>query len=402
MKKILISGANFRNKGAQSMLFVAVEELQRKFPDCEVYFGCLWEDSKVENAKFKQIAYAKEIRRILAGKEVVYNLLLCVVKSILSMMRGNFTTIGNFLEAKKTISKIDMILDVSGFAIGDKWSKKIHEGVLDSIRIGKKYGIEVYLMPQSFGPFNYSKENEHLKQELKELLPCATKIFAREKQGYEFLIKEFDLKNVVLSKDMVLQTSEIHVDKIYLRDQGFNLPKIVTSNNVGIIPNDKIFTHGDAEHVMNAYRAIVDELLEYGKDIYLFRHSREDLPAVQRIGSMYENNGHVHVVENDFSCLEFDKFIKNFEFVVCSRFHGVVHSYRNHVPVLVLGWAIKYLEVAQALGQECYVFNVTDENSDIDEIRFAIRKLIVDYEKEKNTIALYLNEIQKESCFDLM
>ncbi|MCI9142704.1 MAG: hypothetical protein HFH87_08790, partial [Lachnospiraceae bacterium] len=34
----LITGAQFGNKGAQSMLFVAVSELRRKYPDCDIYY----------------------------------------------------------------------------------------------------------------------------------------------------------------------------------------------------------------------------------------------------------------------------------------------------------------------------------------------------------------------------
>ena len=39
--KVLIVGANFNNKGAQSMLFITVDELKRRVPDSEIYYaGC--------------------------------------------------------------------------------------------------------------------------------------------------------------------------------------------------------------------------------------------------------------------------------------------------------------------------------------------------------------------------
>lgn len=37
VSKILIVGANFENKGAQSMLFITVDELKKRIPDCEVF-----------------------------------------------------------------------------------------------------------------------------------------------------------------------------------------------------------------------------------------------------------------------------------------------------------------------------------------------------------------------------
>ena len=39
MKNILITGANFGNKGAQSMLFITVDELRKKYGDCKIWFS---------------------------------------------------------------------------------------------------------------------------------------------------------------------------------------------------------------------------------------------------------------------------------------------------------------------------------------------------------------------------
>ena len=47
--KILIVGANFNNKGAQSMLFITMDELKKRFPDCEIFFGSLGENIDLSN-----------------------------------------------------------------------------------------------------------------------------------------------------------------------------------------------------------------------------------------------------------------------------------------------------------------------------------------------------------------
>lgn len=39
VKRILIVGANFENKGAQSMLFITVDEIKKRIPDGEVFCG---------------------------------------------------------------------------------------------------------------------------------------------------------------------------------------------------------------------------------------------------------------------------------------------------------------------------------------------------------------------------
>ena len=41
MKNFMITGANFRNKGAQAMLFVTVSELRQRYPDFDIFFDSL-------------------------------------------------------------------------------------------------------------------------------------------------------------------------------------------------------------------------------------------------------------------------------------------------------------------------------------------------------------------------
>ena len=38
VKRRLIVGANIENKGAQSMLFITVDEIKKRIPDGEVFF----------------------------------------------------------------------------------------------------------------------------------------------------------------------------------------------------------------------------------------------------------------------------------------------------------------------------------------------------------------------------
>ena len=55
--KVLITGANFNNKGAQSMLFVTVDEIRKRIPDCEIYFGCGLADPKLSNVCFLSLIH---------------------------------------------------------------------------------------------------------------------------------------------------------------------------------------------------------------------------------------------------------------------------------------------------------------------------------------------------------
>ena len=55
--RVLITGANFGNKGAQSMLFTVVSEIRKNFPDAEIFFAHVNKDSIGEEFQFKEIFF---------------------------------------------------------------------------------------------------------------------------------------------------------------------------------------------------------------------------------------------------------------------------------------------------------------------------------------------------------
>ncbi|MDE5863607.1 MAG: polysaccharide pyruvyl transferase family protein [Lachnospiraceae bacterium] len=398
--KVLVTGGNFKNKGAQSMLFVTIDEIRKRIPDCEVYFGCSVGDPKLSDVHFKQICYSREARYIALGRQVVLNFFIAVAKAVAYFLYGKRSNLLNFFDAKRYVSSMDLIVDVSGFALGDKWSRRINESFLNTIRLAKRYNIPIFIMPQSFGPFQYPSGLEDIKDEIAELLQYPQLIFAREKEGYELLTKDFGLTNVVYSSDLVLQNTGVQAENIYLKPPALSLPEISTKHNVGIVPNRQCFVHGDKNTILKRYRAIVEQLLEQHREVYLFRHSFEDLTYCRQIAEMFESEPHVHLLENDFSCFEYDAFVRNFEFIICSRFHGIVHAYKNHVPAIALGWAVKYRELTASVGQAAYIFDIIDENCEEETMLQAIGQMIQNFEKESEVIKSYIQSIQSENCFE--
>lgn len=398
--KVLITGGNFKNKGAQSMLFVTIDEIRKRIPDCEIYFGCSVGDPKLSDVHFKQICYSREARYIALGRQVVLNFCIAIAKAVVYFLYGKRSNLLNFFDAKRYVSSMDLIVDVSGFALGDKWSRRINESFLNTTRLAKRYQIPIFIMPQSFGPFQYPSGLEDIKEEIAELMKYPQLIYAREKEGYELLTKDFGLTNVVYSSDLVLQNTGVDTENIYRKPPVLSLPEISTEHNVGIVPNRQCFVHGDKETILKRYRAVVEQLLQQKREVYLFRHSAEDLTYCRQIAEMFQNEPHVHLLENDFSCFEYDAFVRNFEFIICSRFHGIVHAYKNYVPAIALGWAIKYRELTASAGQAAYIFDITDENCDEAAMLRAIREMSQNFEKESEVIKSHIQSIQSENCFE--
>ena len=75
---------------------------------------------------------------------------------------------------------VDLMIDISGYGLDDAWNKYEIEHYLYRIECAKYFGIKVYLMPQSFGPFKTFDKS--LLKRTKKALEYASKIYTREQQ----------------------------------------------------------------------------------------------------------------------------------------------------------------------------------------------------------------------------
>lgn len=396
--RVLIVGANFENKGAQSMLFITVDEIKKRHPNSEVYYaGRDIFDEKLY--AFHEFYYSEDAKNIGLGNKRKLLQIKCFIKDLIKILVGKHNNLFRYNEVKNTIESINLIIDVSGFNLGRKWSIEIQESYLNNIRLAKKYNIPIIMMPQSFGSFDYPKDKEFLLPEIRELLKYPKIIFAREKEGYDMLIEQFGLTNVQLSTDLVLQNNGMDLSNIYKKPlEKMNFPRVETGS-VAIIPNTQCFNHGDKEKNIQMYKDIISYIIEKGKTVYIFRHSKEDFPICELIADQFDSKK-VRLLNNEFSCVEYDEFVKQFDFVICSRFHGIVHAYRNYIPCILLGWAIKYKELAANVGQEQFAFDITDDSFDAMHVKEAIDVLLSGVEKEAEIIKEHVSEIQKNNCFD--
>ena len=117
---------------------------------------------------------------------------------------------------------------------------------------------------------------------------------------------------------------------------------------------------------------------------------------------MFNYNDHVHLIEQEFDSIEYDFIIRYFDFVVCSRYHGCVHAYKNLIPGLVLGSTVRYKELAKLMGQEEYYIDSLAPDFNDKPWMDAIDRLVKDRDAERAIIQARLEEIQSNSCFDIL
>ena len=114
---------------------------------------------------------------------------------------------------------------------------------------------------------------------------------------------------------------------------------------------------------------------------------------------MYAENEHVVNVPEELNCFEYENFIQKCDFAIASRYHSIVHAYKQKVPCLVFGWAVKYEELTTLMNQERYYHDLRQPLS-IPKALDDLKYIIQNHAADSAIINRNLEEIQKHSCFD--
>ena len=234
---------------------------------------------------------------------------------------------------------------------------------------------------------------------MKLYLKYPKRIFPREQEGL-MCVRKFTKKNVEKNCDIVLQSKGYNLSNIYNKSAHFKDIKI-EQNSVGIIPNLRVIERTNPDEIYSVYTSLINRLVDAKKIVYILRHSYEDLEVCEKIIDFFPNSKGVRLIPDDLNAIELENIIKQFDFVIASRYHSIVHSYKNGVPALVIGWATKYLELLENFDQLDYFF---DGRSDIDikKINNKIDKMIQNYKYERTKIINKMNISNKGNIFDIL
>lgn len=389
MRNIIIAGGGLVNKGAQAMTLISVCELKKRYPDHKIWL-LAWNTSPEERKR--HAIYDLELLAVppLKFSGAAHNPLK---KAMYALRYGKA-----FTEVDEIYRNTDFLIDVSGYAIGSNWDTKVCNDYLDCIEHALNYDISVYLMPQSFGPFDYDGEaGKTIDNRSRRLFPKVKRIFAREQEGYDALISRYGLSNVTLTHDMVL-ASQIEDYSPALREKTVFALSGIPENSMALIPNVRVGDSG-VNDPLTVYTAVAKAGLAQGLHVYITHHSTQDRELCGAIKEAFADEEKVVLLDHDHSCMEFNELVKKFHFVAASRFHAIVHALKNGVPCIALGWASKYLEVMKLFGQEGYVFDLREKVS-VSDVIGAVAVMSERWQAEAETIRTALPERQQINVFD--
>ena len=343
--KIVLSGVETNNKGAELMLYAILQEIERKYPEAVVYIpyprcrqGLDYVKSNLEfrYPPFNRVVYKNHIPSILRRFHLPMSL----------------------IHQTNIVKNADYFIDGSGFAFGDQWSLKgerrqIWEDMLKPLYRG---GCKIVFLPQAFGPL----EKPATLKTLSILSKYADVLMPREQVSYDYLRESgvVDMKKVKKFTDFTSLVDGVFPKGYeHLRD------------GICIIPNMKMILQGKISYdgYIGLLSAVITEGKKSGHPVYLLSHEGAKdadlcLKCKMSIG------GDVEAV-TALNALEVKGLIGSAYMVVTSRFHGLASSLNSCVPALATSWSHKYEELFHDYGLDGYVLPLDNTATAISRVK---------------------------------
>lgn len=384
MRNILITGGGMSNKGAQSMTFICVSELRERYPQDRIVLLTLAnEDYSMYNFDVQHISYPA---------------LKCVIEPISRIqMLVKRIKHKDIQVIKNLYRNARMVIDISGYALGSNWADATVDYYLSCIECARKYAVPVYIMPQSFGPFDYGCDSEMMHR-IQSTMVYPRVVYARENEGYNSLADNFQMDNLEKSCDMVLKSKEASLESVYKRTEPRKLP-IIFSGAAAVIPNVRNFDHKDINIVLQYYSETIHWLLGHNRVVYLLHHSKEDAQVCIRLKELFSDKDNVIVLREDFDCFEYEMIVTKFDYIIASRYHAIIHALKKGIPCIAIGWAAKYTELLGLVKQDDCVLDVRN-NIQTSDIHSILAVMNDSFHNRKTQILECVNELQNLNLFD--
>jgi len=387
---IIIVGGELFNKGAQAMAFTTVDNLRRKFPGKRIY---LFSKSDYERHETEKNRYNFDI----LPWDISLQARIVAPWSKFIFRDKTYAHLEDRI--KNVIDNAYCIADISGFGLSSQFGDTKSFFYMMNIVTAKNSGVDFYAMPQSMGPFDYSRSRKlFLYPFMCIYLKYPKKIYLRENESISQAYY-YTSANLSKSPDMVLLNTSYFLLNIYKSMPQFKA-LIAPADSVAVIPSMRVASQFEPDTVYNLYRDIICALLDAKRRVYLIRHSFEDLAICRKLKTIFLNDDKVVYLNDDFNCIELEKIIGQFDFIVASRYHSIIHAYKNGIPAFVIGWAVKYQELLETFGQSSYFFDAR-KNPDLSSMIESLKKIIAGFEEEKKRIIGVLNTVAStRSPFD--
>ncbi|GAO29731.1 polysaccharide pyruvyl transferase family protein [Geofilum rubicundum] len=302
---IVITGGNFVNKGAESMLMSTVDAVRTYFPGYEPVLLDLFPTVKASDKG------AYPFRIVNMHVRTLYRMGFPILKLLFKKKAISDPE----SEIKSAINSASAVFDISGYGLSSHnqalmWSV----AYLLPIYLARKKGIPVWLLPQSMGPFHFKGLKKWLFQIFAvPLLRYPKIIFVREPAGLK-AVRQIRKEASELSADIVLQVPEKKTNSPVLAGPG-----------VLVIPNQQLFRVVGKDSTLQLFENLIRQALDLRIPVRIIQHSRDDRLFCELLKSRISHE--LFKVEDQVLTLEdLHTAIRGSRFVVSGRYHGAIHA----------------------------------------------------------------------------
>jgi len=325
---------------------------------------------------------------------------LCVNEKISLLPKHPLLTLLTFIAEKRPfkpkknnlfdniLSQTDLMVDISGLMLSSLTPISASLRYLARIERARRLNIPYIIFPQSIGPFDYPRFWKPLLLCLiKKSFSYVSKVYVRENSSLEIL-KKLNLSNVELSMDSVFYYPSDSRNKT---DINIEIPKM----SIALIPNTKLFTYISKVSLLKLYNDLVAQCVKSGFNIFVLYHAAKDKELCEEI---CQNNNSAKLIDLELDSEQLERILSGFSFIISSRYHSIVNSYKEKVPAVIIGWADKYGDLAHYFLQTEYYLDIRKPFTENDYLDI-LDKMIRSYPEESKTIMNKLDQLGERNLF---
>lgn len=338
MIKIVLSGVEGINKGAELMLYAILAEIKKQFGQAEVYIPV----SRMPKG-------IKGIKSTLCLRQSPGPLVHFLAKKHFTGLLNRLGLRFRYLNNLNPIKGADYFIDASGLFFADqthigRYSAEEWETVLSGY---KSQGTRVVFLPQSFGPFRET----NTQAAMRAVDNYADLIIARDKESLIYVNSFVQNKEKVrLYRDF---TSPVDGECL----SGYSY----LEGKVCFIPNTQMINKGIVSE--KEYVSMISNMMKTARElkheVFLLDHS-DDMPLIKKCRDAVDFP--VDIVTG-LNALEVKGVISRSYACFSSRFHGVASSFNTGVPCITTSWNHKYQEILKDYQMEDCLLPVNDRVS---------------------------------------
>lgn len=322
--KIVLSGVEGINKGAELMLYAILQEIERKFPEAIVYIPISRMPQGISKIKTK-----------LVLRQSPNALVHFAAKSHFTGLLNRIGLHLKYLNNLTPIHDVDYFIDASGLHFSDQTNIPNHMvSYWNTILSGyHKQGTKIVFLPQAYGPI----EKANTKKAVSSLDKYADILFPRDKESEKYLravIK--DQSKIWLFHDFTVSVNGELPTEFHVKGYATIIPNMQMVNKGIISKNDYI----------NWTLKIIDHLYKKNIQVVLLDHSDD----ISLINDCVKKTKQPVIVISGLNALEVKGVISNSILCITSRFHGLASALNTSIPCLTTSWNHKYQEILEDYG----------------------------------------------------